>query len=1644
MADQSQSDNGSARSQPQDLVPADQTIDQVPERADGDDGLQPAAGDSGPPLPAQGSVLQALAASLPSVPRIRLQDPDEEPPTPINRPSSEQKPGTAELPERYQLVGEIARGGMGAVFKGRDTDLGRDIAVKILLEGHAGRTELLQRFVEEAQIGGQLQHPGVVPIYELGQAGDRRPYFTMKLVKGQTLAALLKQRANLQHDLPRFLGIFGQVCQTLAYAHAHGVIHRDLKPSNIMVGAFGEVQVMDWGLAKVLASRERERPEEERPEEATVIQTIRSNAPAGSASGTDTRAGSVLGTPAYMAPEQARGEADSLDERVDVFGLGGLLCVILTGQPPFRGPTGAEQQHQAAGGKLADAFARLDNCGADLELITLARRCLAPRKEDRPRQAGAVAEAVQSYQERVQQRLRTAELEREKAQVQAEEERKRRQVERARAQEERKRRWVQLYLAAAMVALVLGGSGAGLWYQQYRAEASSRQERAELAVAEALRKARGIHTDLHMRLSKPGGVFVLLNQPADWEKQIALARGALQQALDLAAGAEAPVAEELQRELRTLKDLLAQDQRNEKLARRLETIREQRSILVEGKFTDAPAAREYPRPFQQAGFTLQPGQEQQAAEQVRQSPIKEQLVASLDDWAFVAWRQQDKRLHQRLLQIARRADPDPWKDQVRSPGTWRNRAALKALAGQGLADRQLLKRLSPQLLSLVGVLLRGADAEDWLRQAQLLHPGDFWLNFHLAWVLIKDKPVEATGFYRAALGIRPASTASWNNLGIALYAQKKLPEAITAFKKAIDLDPKAALPWNNLGSTLCDQNKLPEAIAAYHKAIDLEPRLAYPWSGLGRALSGQKKLPEAIAAFKKAIDLDPKAALPWSGLGSALLDQKKLPEAIAAYHKAIELEPEYAMAWNNLGLALRDQKQLPEAVAAFKKAVDFEPKLVLHWYNLGNTLRDQKQLPEAIAAYQKAIDLEPEYAMAWNNLGLALRDQNKLTEAIAAYKNAADLEPKAAYPWNNLGSALYDQKQLPEAIAAFKKAIDLEPKAALPWSGLANSLHAQKQLPEAIAAYKMAIDRDPKLAHVWYNLGNALSDQKQLPAATVAFKKAIDLEPTLAKPWYGLGNALRDQNKLSEAIAAYHKAIDLEPEYAMAWNNLGIALRDQNKLSESIAAFKKAIDFEPKSALHLYNLGNTLRHQKQLPEAIAAFKKAIDLEPEYAMAWNNLGIALRDHNKLSESIAAFKKAVDLDPKAAYPWNNLGSTLYDQNKLPEAIAAYKKAIDLEPKLAYPWFGLGNALSGQKKPLEAIAAFKKAIDLEPNYAQAHGALGRVLLQQGQFAEARHASLNCLKLLPPNEPQHNFGQQQLQQCERLLLLDQRRAAILAGQAQTKDAAELLDLGDLCRQYKRQYALAARFYGNAFTAEPKWAERRRYAAACCAALAGTAQGDDTASLPDQKRAKLRQQAMDWLQAELGSLRRRVTTSPARQPVSPLEKLAGSGNGAPAVEVFRALDQLTHWQQDPDLASVRDDKELGRLTGEEQKAWRALWADVAALHKQARALFRETQHRGQLTDQQRDKVHEVSLQAGKTYVFDLESKDFDAFLRLEDKTGQKLAENDDIEPGVNQNSRIVFTAPKDGTYRLVASSFENRGMGAYTLIIREFTGSKK
>lgn len=214
---------------------------------------------------------------------------------------------------RYRIVGTLGRGGMATVYDAFDRELGRQVALKVLDLPDAGG-ELAERMLREARVVARLEHPGIVPIHDVGVLPDGRAFYAMKRVKGQRLDQLLNTTLNerLRH--------FQKICEAVAFAHANGIIHRDLKPENIMVGGFGEVLVMDWGLAKVLREPSSETgPAEQNPETEPSL----------------TSHGAVMGTPSYMAPEQRSGSTETLNERTDVYALGAILYFLLTGEAPF-------------------------------------------------------------------------------------------------------------------------------------------------------------------------------------------------------------------------------------------------------------------------------------------------------------------------------------------------------------------------------------------------------------------------------------------------------------------------------------------------------------------------------------------------------------------------------------------------------------------------------------------------------------------------------------------------------------------------------------------------------------------------------------------------------------------------------------------------------------------------------------------------------------------------------------------------------------------------------------------------------------------------------------------------------------------------------------------------------------------------------------------------------------------------------------------------------------------------------------------------------------------------------------------------------------------------------------------------------------
>lgn len=307
---------------------------------------------------------------------------------------------------RYRVLEEIGAGGMGRVFKVWDGDLRRTLAMKVVRRERLERgseARLLSRFLEEAQIAAQLDHPGILPVHELGLDEDGNLYFTMRLVRGRDLSAVLDARPRpAEWTLPRLLSTLHKICETLAYAHARGVLHRDLKPSNVMVGRFGEVYVMDWGLARVIGRERTPTPSPNAADLSGTVHTVqRSERRLLPASPLFTQQGDVMGTPAYMPPEQARGELEHLDARSDVYAIGAMLYHALAGKPPFTRGHEWETPREVLARVLVgppEALARIAP-RTPAELVAITEKAMARERADRYASASELASDLQAFLE---------------------------------------------------------------------------------------------------------------------------------------------------------------------------------------------------------------------------------------------------------------------------------------------------------------------------------------------------------------------------------------------------------------------------------------------------------------------------------------------------------------------------------------------------------------------------------------------------------------------------------------------------------------------------------------------------------------------------------------------------------------------------------------------------------------------------------------------------------------------------------------------------------------------------------------------------------------------------------------------------------------------------------------------------------------------------------------------------------------------------------------------------------------------------------------------------------------------------------------------------------------------------------------------
>ncbi len=715
----------------------------------------------------------------------------------------------AELPRipGYDVEALLGRGGMGLVYKARHLRLNRVVALKMLIAGaYAGPRERA-RFEREAESVASLRHAHIVQVHDVGDH-EGWPYFTMELLEGGSLAQAL---AGPPRPALEAAALLATLAQAVEVAHQGGILHRDLKPANILLTADGTPKIADFGLARRLEGG------------------------AGL-----TQSGVPMGTPNYMAPEQARGQP-TIGPAVDVYSLGAILYELLTGRPPFRGETVAEtllqvmQQEPAAPSQLNAKVPR------DLETVCL--KCLHKEPERRYATAAALAEDLRRFQRGEPVAARPAGL------------------------PERTVKWVRRNptLSAVLVA------GLGLVVMLVSWGLSLAMERA--------RERDAVAMDL--------GELTSLQANARWTE----ARAVLERAEARLKGGGPD----------DLRRRLDQARHDLDLAAHLDAIRLQRATRGELDYYRMQADREYAATFQQPGLGTRNDRPADVATRIARSPVSGALVAALYDWSVCA---ADRGQRGWLLQVARQAKsiPGEWHERVLSPAVWEDRHALVELTEAApitsepvsllLALGQRLRMVGGNAVPFLRRVQQEHPADFWanlamgnallpdaprqavgaLRAALASRPGAAVGYCAVGECFrIQQEWDAATRYFEKALRLDPSYARTYNNLGLVLQARGRMDEAIDLHRKAVQLDPDYAWAHHDLGNALRSIGRPDEAHVHFQEALERDPQNSVVLNSVRSLLMRQGRGQEVQADWRRVLEANPPGHEAWLGYAELCL-----------------------------------------------------------------------------------------------------------------------------------------------------------------------------------------------------------------------------------------------------------------------------------------------------------------------------------------------------------------------------------------------------------------------------------------------------------------------------------------------------------------------------------------------------------------------------------------------------------------------------------------------------------------------------------------------------------------------------------------------------------------------------------------------------
>lgn len=1091
-------------------------------------------------------------------------------------PSGELQQST-EVDVRFVVLKELGRGGMGVVFRGFDRELKRDVAIKVTHDDV--NPDTMNRFHREAQITARLQHPGIVPVHKTGRMPDGRQYIAMKLVDGQTLASVLKDRDSADRS-SRLFSIFADICNTVSYAHSRGIIHRDLKPENVMVGNFGEVQIMDWGLARVLTPGTRQNQtkvlcSEESPITATGSNgTVRTSMRPGS-----TQVGDVFGTPAYMPPEQARGE--QADKSSDVFALGGILFEILTGRAPFDAPTVSVALKKSIESDLQSAFQSLDRSGADAELIALTKQTLSAEPSDRPADAEALRQSFQDFLSRRDQEFHNARLE------------KARTDERLVAQQKRSR---QLLLSSvAILATMTAGLIAGYLYltekntrianeaetqreqmeQIVRNENEIRDALSNVRVYQAQAEAMPVHAQITPRTLAVKEI----------EKAATLISGAIDYQLALQfEKANGKANADLARAQRLQERYAEEAQCREEILRLIEHSYFPEDMRI-CRWIDL--RQEFAKIYSRLGVT--PDEiSRDGVDRISQSQFKAEFVHGLEVWdteinrhgGFVASgvaKGDDNmadlaRSMNWLGRLISRVDPDPFRMRIRQlHGDQRYSEIIAISKGEDAVDSLLDVYVVSTVMNYVHVPQE--DSQHYFLRAHQRFPKDFFVNWFLPMTSANQ-----LDYALACYSLRPHNPAVLYALGLAYINDEKPALAAKPFEELTRVAPWYPRGFQLLSAVYDSIGKIQRADELFEISQQKLDNVRPAFAERMKAYQNRNRLDkieaydEYLASADERITFENEEETVKALTAEEVAEIERLESLIDKMRAKIEESPAYPAHYGELEVHYQSLCQflveagrqdlvesvIDQAMQDFQRGSRLAPELATPHERMANLCHEYGRIETAIEAIKRAIAIHPRYSPHYDKL-------QKMCHVLAEQHRARfELEKMHAFVDDSFDQML----RLASGVA------DQESQTFICISRFCQQF---QHFEQAILAQELAIGESPEyvpyqsqLADLHFSAGKhhlrngeAAKAGKAFDSATEFFEKAVE-ESNSTMAHERLSDMYYMRSKYEPAMKHLVAAILAHPDYQphrYRYGDLAVALAlEQQAETGNLAAIQTLTD----------------------------------------------------------------------------------------------------------------------------------------------------------------------------------------------------------------------------------------------------------------------------------------------------------------------------------------------------------------------------------------------------------------------------------------------------------------------------------------------------